>query len=234
MKKSNYMFIIVFSTFISSINMLYQNIYLTNSNHYVQGKSIKEEEVGHDKAYIKSIDTTNNADVEIIGRNDEIITNNNGYVENDRIPKAQSNNDYKGEHKKNGTSFNGGLPNEDIKKDDKTKESNKEVGMKPGSDSIENYYDYIKENEQAVFKVSTGKILGSLTTSDKIKLFYVSMHLDKEEYKKVEKYLYAEDAEDGVLKALKLLREDLSEKEYEKVRKIAGRFINMDMAEKLN
>ena len=50
----------------------------------------------------------------------------------------------------------------------------------------------------------------------------------------MEEYLYAEDAEDGVLKALKLLKENLSEKEYEKVRKIAGKFIDMDAAERLN
>ena len=105
--------------------------------------------------------------------------------------------------------------------------------MLKSSDDLENFNYNTKEQEQSVFKVSTGKIQENLTTSDKIKLLYVSLQLGIENYKKVEQYLYAEDAEGGVLKALKLLKEDLSIKEYEKVRKIAGKFIDMDAAERL-
>ncbi|MEK6265405.1 MAG: hypothetical protein N2B06_11660 [Clostridium sp.] len=90
-----------------------------------------------------------------------------------------------------------------------------------------------EQNEQSVFKVSTGKIMESLTPTDKIKLLYISIKLGKDNYKKVEEHLYATDAENGVLKALKLLKENLSEKEYEKVRIIAGKFIDMEAAEEL-
>lgn len=92
---------------------------------------------------------------------------------------------------------------------------------------------YNEQNEQSVFKVSTGKIMESLTPTDKIKLLYISIKLGKDNYKKVEEHLYATDAENGVLKALKLLKENLSEKEYEKVRIIAGKFIDMEAAEEL-
>ncbi|MCB2297746.1 hypothetical protein [Clostridium tagluense] len=100
-------------------------------------------------------------------------------------------------------------------------------------DSQEELNYNTKKQAQSVFKVSTGKIQENLTTSDKVKLLYVSLQLGKENYKKVEEHLYAVDAEEGVLKALKLLKDDLSEKEYEKVRKIAGKFIDMDAAERL-
>ena len=75
--------------------------------------------------------------------------------------------------------------------------------------------------------------MGSLTISDKLKLLYISIQLGKDNYKRVEAYLYADNAEAGVLKALALLREELPNKEYKKVRKIAGKFIDMDAAENL-
>lgn len=115
------------------------------------------------------------------------------------------------------------------------KSSNTEITKNDeDEDSLENYYNYIDKNEKSVFRVSASKIKENLTTSDKIKLLYVSTKLDTEDYKKVQEYLYAKDAEDGVLKALKLLKKDLSAKEYDKVRKVAGRFIDMNLAEGLN
>ncbi|NNU77003.1 hypothetical protein [Clostridium estertheticum] len=140
----------------------------------------------------------------------------------DNMQDKKLSSNYKNEEEKvNGSSSNV------ISSDLDTKKNGEE-------DSLENYYKYIEKNEKAVFKVSASKIEENLTTSDKIKLLYVSMKLDKEEYKKVKEYLYAKDVEGGVLKALKLLKKDLSEKEYDKVRKVAGRFIDMNLAEELN
>ena len=234
MRKGNFTFIIVLSTFISSTAMLYHSMYVSNSNSYVQDKSLKNKEVNYDKAYVKGMSTTGSNDDEITNMNDELVTNHKGYLKGDALPERELTNDYKSEDKKDANDLNESLSSANMKKDNKIKEMSNETRLTTENNSIESYYNYIKKNEQPVFKVSTGKIMESLTTSDKIKLLYVSMHLGKEEYNKVERYLYAEDAEAGVLKALKLLREDLSEKEYEKVRKIAGRFIDMDIAERLN
>ncbi|MBX4266205.1 hypothetical protein [Clostridium estertheticum] len=150
--------------------------------------------------------------------------NNDGVkvIIRDNMQDKKLSSNYKNEEEKvNGSSSNV------ISSDLDTKKNEEE-------DSLENYYKYIEKNEKAVFKVSASKIEENLTTSDKIKLLYVSMKLDKEEYKKVKEYLYAKDVEGGVLKALKLLKKDLSEKEYDKVRKVAGRFIDMNLAEELN
>ncbi|MBU3176948.1 hypothetical protein KPL47_11250 [Clostridium estertheticum] len=151
--------------------------------------------------------------------------NNDGVkvlIKDDMQDEKLSSNYKKEEEKVSGSSSNVISSDLDTKKNEEEK------------DSLENYYNYIEKNEKAVFKVSASKIEENLTASDKIKLLYVSMKLDKEEYKKVQEYLYAKDAEGGVLKALKLLKKDLSEKEYDKVRKVAGRFIDMNLAEELN
>ncbi|MCB2359610.1 hypothetical protein [Clostridium estertheticum] len=141
----------------------------------------------------------------------------------DNMQEKKLSSNYKNEEEKvSGSSSNVISSDLDTKKNEEEK------------DSLENYYKYIEKNEKAVFKVSASKIEENLTTSDKIKLLYVGMKLDKEEYKKVKEYLYAKDVEGGVLKALKLLKKDLSEKEYDKVRKVAGRFIDMNLAEELN
>ncbi|MBU3185619.1 hypothetical protein [Clostridium estertheticum] len=152
-------------------------------------------------------------------------TNNDGVkvlIRDNMQDKKLSSNYKKEEEKVSGSSSNVISSDLDTKKNEEEK------------DSLENYYKYIEKNEKAVFKVSASKIEENLTASDKIKLLYVSMKLDKEEYKKVKEYLYAKDVEGGVLKALKLLKKDLSEKEYDKVRKVAGRFIDMNLAEELN
>ncbi|MBX4260724.1 hypothetical protein KTC96_21710 [Clostridium estertheticum] len=153
------------------------------------------------------------------------IPNNGGVkvIKRDNMQDKKLSSNYKNEEEKvSGSSSNVISSDLDTKKNDEDK------------DSLENYYKYIEKNEKAVFKVSASKIKENLTPSDKIKLLYVGMKLDKEEYKKVKEYLYAKDVEGGVLKALKLLKNDLPEKEYDKVRKVAGRFIDMNLAEELN
>lgn len=163
--------------------------------------------------------------VEYTKHSNSRTANNDGVkvlIKDDMQDKKMSSNYKNAEEKVSGSSSNVISSDLDTKKNEEEK------------DSLENYYNYIEKNEKAVFKVSASKIEENLTASDKIKLLYVSMKLDKEEYKKVQEYLYAKDAEGGVLKALKLLKKDLSEKEYDKVRKVAGRFIDMNLAEELN
>jgi len=182
--------------------------YKIDSNHYEQTILLQIEATSNNKAYIqKKLDNSNKA---------EVVKKES--LETDGLSQEKTKNDYKNEENANSKVISA---KEDVKIDNKS------------TDSLENYYDYIGK-EKSVFKVSTGKIEESLTTSDKIKLLFVSIQLGKEDYKKVKDYLYDVDAEDGVLKALNLLKEDLTDKEYEKIRVIAGKFIDMDAAEKLN
>lgn len=232
MKKNSYLFIIIFSTFISTSIMSYHGIFLSNSHKYVQGKLL-EEEVDQNKEHIKSIHEIHGDNAQIVNESHEMMSNDNAYIESNKLPEKETNNNYKNEEKNSSNDINEELSSKDVEKDNNQAELNSVEYLPIETDNTESYYEYEKEKEQSVFKVSAGKILGSLTASEKIRLLYVSMNLGREEYKQVEKYLYAKDAEDGVLKALKLLRASLSEKEYEKIRKIAGRFIDMDIAEEL-
>lgn len=205
MKKIHSLFIIIFFTFACVVTMVSFNYYLNNLMYFEDGKSSKQEVNQYNKDYIPSKPITNDSQDKMVKKSlEENLSTNDDITEKEKTS------------------------------DDSNVNSSNEASMKnnENNDSLQNYYDY-QEKAQSVFKVSTGKIQENLTTSDKIKLLYVSMQIGKEDYKKVEEYLYAEDAEDGVLSALKLLKEDLSKNEYEKVRKIAGKFIDMDAAERL-
>lgn len=141
------------------------------------------------------------------------------------------NNERESQDEKVNNNSNTNLSNENHEKIKSGRDAYNEMHSRLEIEGLEDYYN--RKVEQSVFKVSTGKIMEKLTIYDKVRLLYASMELGKETYKKVEAYLYADNAEAGVIKALKLLREELSEKEYKNVRKIAGKFIDMDAAESL-
>ena len=233
MRKNSYIFIVIFCTFVSVVTMMRYGGYVSNSNQYEEGNSRKLGVNLTSKDCSESKPVTENMHTNIAKKGDEKPSSTKYYLEEEDLYRKGFNNDYKNEEKKGSDILNADSSNMNMREVGGSKEIYDDIEMIRRTENLEGYYYDSKENEQSVFKVSTGDIEENLTTSDKIKLLYVSMKLGKEDYKKVEKYLYAEDAEDGVLKALKLLKEDLSKKEYEKVRKIAIRFIDMDAAEEL-
>jgi hypothetical protein len=224
MKKINPTFIILLSTFISVIIMVSYNINLTNLRNYIEDKSYEKAVVNNNKEYVPNTAVSVENAIEAItkgrGNDSDVIVD---YKSSNLQQKL--NNETKDEKE--------GSNNSDTSLSNETDEKINNMQWHVRVDSLEYYYDN-KESEQSVFKVSTGKIIENLSISDKVRLLYVSMQLGKENYKKVEAYLYADNAADGVLKALKLLREELAEEEYKKVRKIAGKFIDMDAAESLD
>ena len=81
-----------------------------------------------------------------------------------------------------------------------------------------------------MFKVSRAKINDSLTLSDKAKLLSIASKLSAVDYEKVRKYLES-GADEDVKNAIKLLKERLSEKDYDRVKEVAKKVINMDVVE---
>ena len=221
MKRVNPIFIIILSTFISVIIMVSYNINLTNSRNYIEDKSYEKAVVDNNKKCDPSIVSSAQNGIKVLTKDLGVGSN---AIESSNL-QQKLNNESKDEKE--------GRNNSDTSLSNETDEKINNMQWRIRVDSLEGYYDN-KKSDQSVFKVSTGKIMENLSISDKVKLLYVSMQLGKENYKKVEAYLYADNAADGVLKALKLLREELAEKEYKKVRKIAGRFIDMDAAESLD
>lgn len=81
-----------------------------------------------------------------------------------------------------------------------------------------------------VFKVSRSKINDTLTLSDKASLLSIASKLSAVDYEKVKKYLESGSDED-IKNTIKLLKERLSEKDYDKVKEAAKKVINIDVVE---
>jgi len=84
----------------------------------------------------------------------------------------------------------------------------------------------------AVFKVSQNDIINTLSFSDKIKIFMIAAKLSAIDYAKSKTFIQMGDVK-GVINVMKLLKEKLSMKDYDNVKEVAGKFLNMDMVENL-
>ncbi|MBU3127348.1 hypothetical protein LGL55_07895 [Clostridium tagluense] len=226
MKKKNLFFVIIFSTVVSIFNMVYYSSVVTKAKYYEEN-NLRKQVVGECKKVYICPENINNNQGKVVKEAEEEYSNVRKNLGKEDLTKKELNDEEKGSNNLNINSLS-----EDIEKK-MDKNMLNDIYSLGEEDSQEELNYNTKKQAQSVFKVSTGKIQENLTTSDKVKLLYVSLQLGKENYKKVEEYLYAVDAEEGVLKALKLLKDDLSKKEYGKVRKIAGKFIDMDAAERL-
>jgi len=110
--------------------------------------------------------------------------------------------------------------------DNKTAEedTNDSTGSTP--DTEINYP--IIEEAKSVFKVSKNSI--SISSKEKLKLLLIYKKLDKDDEKRITEFLSEED-EDSVKNIFHLLRDRLSDDDYQSVRNITSRFINLDVAE---
>jgi len=110
--------------------------------------------------------------------------------------------------------------------DDKTAEEDTNDSGSSVPDTEINYP--IVEEAKSVFKVSKNSI--SISSKEKLKLLLIYKKLDKDDEKRITKFLDEED-EDSVKNIFHLLRDRLSNDDYQSVRNIASRFINLDVAE---
>jgi hypothetical protein len=238
MKKNYFGWIITLSTFISVVTMLSYSGYVISEYQYEKVEILKQAVAESNSRLVPSKNTSKYMENKEVKENYSVKE----YLNEEDLSQNEIGGDSQSEDNNSGdlviNSPNVDATSVDSSNVDMAKTNNR-IYIYNGlygpqkSDRLDDYDYEDKENEQSVFKVSTSKIVENLTNADKIKLLYISIKLGKEDYKKVEKYLYAENAEDGVIKALKFLKESLSEKEYEKVRGIAGRFIDMEAAEML-
>lgn len=107
--------------------------------------------------------------------------------------------------------------------ENKTEESNNK--------NSKNYNDIKTQEIASAFKVNVYDIEESLTLSDKVKLLSAAIKLAPVDYARVEEYLKSSDGEEGVIEALKLLKARLDDKDYQKIRDVADKFLNMDIVE---
>lgn len=122
----------------------------------------------------------------------------------------------------------------DVKKDitkDITKSNDKQEDLEVTSSQNSGNANGGQPKESIpVFKVSKSKIKDSLTLADKEKLLSIAAKLSAIDYEKINKYLETGSDED-IRNTIKLLKSRLSDKDYEKVKEVVEKFINMDAVE---
>jgi len=117
-------------------------------------------------------------------------------------------------------------------KKNSVKQTKGEDSAKPDNKAVNDKTDVSKE-DVSVFKVSRSQINDSLTLSDKTKLLSRASKLSAIDYEKVRKYLQSGSDQD-IKNTVKLLKERLSEKDYDKAKEVAQKIINMDVVEQWN
>lgn len=88
------------------------------------------------------------------------------------------------------------------------------------------------DNCKSVFKVDSRTIVNNLSMMDKLKLLSISSKLSKTDYKKVDGYLKEDNAEEGVKKAYRVLKEKLNDNDMNKIKDILERYIDVEVIEK--
>lgn len=114
----------------------------------------------------------------------------------------------------------------ETKKSEETKESSGEKTSQESSSSIAK-----KEEAKSVFKVNYKSIEDSLSSMDKAKLLFIENKLSTVDEGRVKDYLSDNDHEEGVKKVYKLLKQRLNEDDFNKVKEILERYINIDVVE---
>jgi hypothetical protein len=103
-----------------------------------------------------------------------------------------------------------------------------------GIDKIEGEFDsYNKEQREKnqVIKVPVDEIVSCLSLSEKGKLLTISKRLSNEDYDKFNEYLSYKNQKIGVRKAIEILEEKLSDQEFNRIKEILGKYIDMDTVE---
>lgn len=90
----------------------------------------------------------------------------------------------------------------------------------------------LKEEASSVFKVDCSEIKGDLSFGDKADMVKVATKIDFSLFNEIKDLLYHKNQEYGVLKALILLKDNLNEKDYEIVKKISGRYVDVKKVDK--
>jgi hypothetical protein len=114
-------------------------------------------------------------------------------------------------------------------KSSSVKQSKNQELVKQDNKVINDKSDSLKE-DVPVFKVSRSKINDSLTLTDKTKLLSIASKLSAVDYEKVRKYLQSGSDQD-IKNTVKLLKERLSEKDYDNAKEVAKKIINIDVVE---
>lgn len=88
--------------------------------------------------------------------------------------------------------------------------------------------DVDSENNKPIFKISKDKIIDKLSFTDKAKILLISKSLSPTDFGKLQDDLNSQDEKKGMVSAMNLLKMRLDDKDYNKLKSIASKFINLD------
>lgn len=114
-------------------------------------------------------------------------------------------------------------------------EGNNQIkGNRIHEDTSEYEGSYVAERKKdiSVFKVDNTKIISSLTVREKATLLYIGNSLIKEDFNKLTKVLNDKNHEKAAINAYDLLKDKLSSKDFEKVKMILSKYINLEIIER--
>lgn len=84
------------------------------------------------------------------------------------------------------------------------------------------------KNNMSLFKVSKEKIASELSFSDKVKILSISKNLSPSDLNKLEDDINNDNEKKGISDAIQLLKTRLDNKDFNNIKDIASRFINLD------
>jgi hypothetical protein len=157
--------------------------------------------------------------------------NQNDIVEKNKSSDAKNGveknlDDVKNQNSIEENNTNESLTDQNSQQDNNTVEDNNNTVE--GSDSSENDN---KENEKSnvpVFKVSKNEIMDKLSFIDKAKILAISKSLSPGDFNKLQEDINDNDEKKGMTNAVQLLKTRLSEDDFDNMKNIASKFINLD------
>jgi len=178
--------------------------------------------------------------VSVFGEKNELYSKNNNYFENNIVEdKGKNKSDYnegeKNKKLKNTKSHEDKalekFENKILNREEIEESIEKKFSMDEEKMSLEEIENILKDEAISVFKVECSTIKGSLNFEDKKNILSIALKVDKNMFNTIKELLYHDNQEYGVLKALLLLRDCLDEKDFEKVRQTAGKYVDMSKVE---
>lgn len=201
--------LVVVATTISVVTMLLS----TSKQNYINGEeSIKVIESQKENKQISKASEIKGADDE--GSGDKIQEENSG---------EHSNTDTKNSGTRE-SELSNSIPKEQsfIVIDNRgIKGTNKNKDLQ-----LEDYPD-----SAAVFKVESSTIEDNLSLVEKAKLLTVVAKISPLDYATISNYLYDENSARGIINTFSLLKKRLSERDYEKVRDLASKYMDVNCIE---
>lgn len=99
---------------------------------------------------------------------------------------------------------------------------------KENSNTVENATSNDEKNDVPVFKVSKDQIMDKISFTDKAKILSISKSLSPEDFNKLQEDISDDDEKKGLLNAMELLKKRLNNDDFNKMKNIASKFINLD------